>query len=169
MTIPIAIGVRLWRHLSPDAVTGCWLWTGATFKGYGLIRSGGQGCPTHLAHRVSWRVHCGPIPEGLYVCHHCDNPPCCNPAHLFLGTQADNMRDCVSKGRQRHGDTGLAAKHAERRAQEYCVRGHALTAENCQPSALQRGNRECRKCHAIRHRAFLNRGGRAAVNARRGL
>lgn len=51
------------------------------------------------AHRVSWEINCGPIPEGLGVLHHCDNPPCCRPDHLFVGTNDENMKDAAAKAR----------------------------------------------------------------------
>ncbi len=77
----------------------CILWTGARqTDGYGSRKVNGK---TWLAHRWAWTVKNGPIPKGLIVCHSCDNPPCCNPDHLSLGTDADNKRDSVAKGRHR--------------------------------------------------------------------
>lgn len=79
---------------------GCWWWTaGKDHKGYGRFGIDGK---TQLAHRVSYRLYVGEIPDGLYVCHHCDNPSCVRPDHLFLGTATDNMQDCKSKGRHRY-------------------------------------------------------------------
>lgn len=71
-------------------------WTGATLKGYGQI---GDGRCLRYTHRVAWELVNGPIPDGMHVCHHCDNPPCCNVDHLFLGTDADNNADMIAKGR----------------------------------------------------------------------
>lgn len=81
----------------------CWIWNACIQKGggYGLFAMEGK---LQLTHRLSWKMHNGPIPKGLFVLHHCDNPPCVRPDHLFLGTQKDNMRDKVEKGREARGD-----------------------------------------------------------------
>jgi len=82
-------------------VSGCWEWTGTVDKnGYGMMamKTGGKWAPMY-SHRAAWTFSRGPIPAGLFVLHHCDNPLCCNPGHLFIGTQADNMRDMAEKGR----------------------------------------------------------------------
>jgi hypothetical protein len=77
----------------------CWVWTGPVDEnGYGYASGRTKGTQAR-AHRVSWERVYGPIPKGLYVCHHCDNPPCVRISHLFLGTAADNMRDASIKGR----------------------------------------------------------------------
>ncbi|KKN64480.1 hypothetical protein LCGC14_0490930 [marine sediment metagenome] len=79
----------------------CIEWEGATQgDGYGARRIDGV---LHSVHRLAWQEANGPIPSGLQVLHHCDNPPCHNPDHLFLGTQSDNMRDCLAKGRHASG------------------------------------------------------------------
>lgn len=87
---------------------GCWLWKRSRdLEGYGRLRVLG----TFLkAHRVAYELSTGQDPAGLVVCHTCDNPPCCNPAHLFLGTVADNQRDMVEKGRGRNGEHNGRAK-----------------------------------------------------------
>lgn len=76
---------------------GCWEWKAGYFdKGYGAFRLGGK---LRKAHRVSWEMHNGEIPEGLKVLHECDNPKCVRPEHLFLGTDQDNADDRAAKGR----------------------------------------------------------------------
>ena len=80
----------------------CWLWHGARDpkNGYGNFGiEGGHNGRTEKAHRAAWLLLVGPIPDGLFVLHKCDNPPCVNPAHLFLGTHQDNMDDKIEKGR----------------------------------------------------------------------
>lgn len=81
----------------------CWQWTAKrNNQGYGMLRIGSAAEGWALAHRVSWEIHCGPIPDGVCVLHRCDNPECTNPEHLFLGSQCDNMRDKEAKGRGNH-------------------------------------------------------------------
>jgi predicted XRE-type DNA-binding protein len=89
---------RFWAKVDKRGPDDCWEWTGSRMKRYahGQIRIDGK---AELVHRVSWILTHGEIPAGLCVCHRCDNPPCCNPRHLFLGTQKDNWDDCIAKGR----------------------------------------------------------------------
>lgn len=103
---------RLWANLNMSDPDGCWEWLGARLpKGYGFIqgtRWRGEDIPYRplRAHRVAYELAVGLIPDGMYVLHRCDNPPCCNPAHLFVGTAKDNARDMVAKGRCRNQWTG---------------------------------------------------------------
>jgi len=85
---------RFWMRVTPRA--GCWEWGGSTNGRYGVI---GSRYRVHYAHRISYELHFGPVPDGLQVLHRCDNPPCVNPAHLWLGTRSDNMLDASRKGR----------------------------------------------------------------------
>lgn len=92
--------IRFEKYLMPVTESGCIIFTGALTKGgYGWFGAGPINEPT-LAHRFAWELVNGPIPSGICVCHHCDVRSCCNVDHLFMGTQADNIADMVSKGRQ---------------------------------------------------------------------
>lgn len=97
-TIPLE--VRFWKYVEFEPNSGCWLWSGGVAHlGYGTIGLGSRAMKKISAHRASWQIHYGPIPAGMSVLHRCDIPCCVNPAHLFLGTQADNMADKSRKGR----------------------------------------------------------------------
>jgi len=89
---------RFWSKVDKNAPNGCWLWTAGKARGYGYFRIRTKKNKVR-AHRMAWELTYGPIPEGMNVLHSCDNPPCCNPAHLFLGTQVDNVRDMMRKKR----------------------------------------------------------------------
>lgn len=96
---------RFWAKVDRGNPRACWLWTaGCCTAGYGHFRLGSTVTGDRrkeLSHRLAYELAYGPISDGLQVLHGCDNPPCCNPAHLFLGTHAENMRDRGAKGRQR--------------------------------------------------------------------
>ncbi len=97
---PGPVSERFWAKV--DTSGECWLWTACTKRdGYGRIWHRGK---VAIAHRVAWELERGPIPEGLFVCHHCDNHRCVRPDHLFLGTQADNLQDMTAKGRRAVGE-----------------------------------------------------------------
>ncbi len=101
---------KFWAQVRKSDGDGCWEWQGgkSTAMRYGAMSLGGRG-NTEYTHRIGYRLAKGPIPHGLCVLHTCDNPPCCNPAHLSLGTRSANMADKVAKGRQHRGErTGTA-------------------------------------------------------------
>jgi hypothetical protein len=115
--------VRFWRQVRKTA--GCWLWTGTvTPDGYGhlvLTSNNIQHRTYARVHRFSWELHFGPIPDGLHVCHHCDNPGCVRPDHLFLGTNLMNVRDSARKGRHRNPDN-RGSKHGMSKLTEATVK-----------------------------------------------
>lgn len=86
---------RFWRNVS-KIPGGCWVWIACKTSGYGMFSLNGKNV---LAHRIAYEELVGPIPDGLFVCHHCDNPSCVNPDHLFTGTVQDNVFDMMKKGR----------------------------------------------------------------------
>lgn len=99
---------RFWEKVASAGPDDCWPWIASTGTGgYGKISVDGEHTK---ATRVGWRLVFGPIPEGMFVLHKCDNPPCCNPTHWFLGTQQDNMDDMKEKGRGRYGEKAYQAK-----------------------------------------------------------
>jgi hypothetical protein len=123
-----------------EKTQGCWNWTGPLApEGYGECNWGkDQGLSTR-AHRTLWEVTNGPIADGLFVCHRCDNPRCVNPAHLFLGTPKANTLDMMTKGRGTNQNKGKVA----------CKHGHDLVPDNVY---LSKGKRCCRTCCLEWHR-----------------
>lgn len=156
---------RFWKGV---AITeGCWEWQRYCCPSTGYGRLNNEKGAKEGAHRVSWRIHNGEIPVGLYVCHTCDNRKCVNPSHLFLGTAEDNNRDMRAKGRgvnppRVYDGTAMSAderrsRNRERmgRAKTHCKRGHEL------PPYRPGTTRKCmhEDCRAARRYTAL--GGRA--------
>jgi hypothetical protein len=134
---------KFWSRVNKNGPNGCWEWTRSTVRGYGQLRVSNK---YFRAHRYSWFIHNGEIPLGLCVCHHCDNPKCVNPSHLFLGTVKDNADDCVKKGRNKppRGDS-----HYFRRQPEKVPIGEMHHAGKLKESDIY-------KIFEMKHAGFLN-------------
>lgn len=126
---------RFWAKVEKVGSDDCWNWTGGRHQqGYGLFQHKGS---THKAHRFAWLLTYGSIPDNLCVLHHCDNTSCCNPAHLFLGSQTDNMRDMFKKSRQphRYGENNARAKLTENQVKE--IRGQLINGTKARILAIK--------------------------------
>lgn len=129
------------KRILIDAVTGCWNWQGSiNTGGYGTLTVRGK---TRTLHRLNYSRFIGKIPAGICVLHKCDNPRCCNPEHLFLGTQADNVRDMCAKGRARTASTayppelGLWKPKREPGFKYYTPKSHKLKLSETQKTEIR--------------------------------
>jgi hypothetical protein len=131
---------RFWRQVGCGRAEECWKWRGRAKPGRGgYIRIGARcvGRRVEFVHRVAWRLHHGVIPTHHFVCHRCDNPPCCNPAHLFLGTTQDNTADRDQKQRQSRGEVHPKAKLTDELVRS--IRRRAASGETGNAIAVELG------------------------------
>lgn len=110
----MSIEERFWSKVDQGKSSDCWMWTGAILDcGYGEFKASSQHNTVVRSHRYAWQLTHGAIPFGLCVMHECDNRGCVNPNHLKIGTQGENIRDMVAKGRHRRTEVKLTFKDAE--------------------------------------------------------
>lgn len=126
----------------PEPMSGCHLWLAYLDKdGYGRFEVERK---KWMAHRFSWTLNCGEIPKGMHVLHHCDNPTCINPNHLYVGTRKQNMQDCLARKRN----------HCANKT--HCPKGHPYSEEN---TYKYKSNRICKTCTLIHgKKAYKDKG-----------
>jgi hypothetical protein len=136
-----------------DKESPCWIWPGwKNEDGYGTATRGGKQI---FAHRLAYSTYVGIIPDGLCVLHRCDNPPCVNPSHLFLGTWADNNRDRAAKGRN-----GVRPTSSYRPYPDFCKHGHPYDENNKRYRRRKNGQGYglyCRSCNLERVRRYYQK------------
>lgn len=157
---------RFWAKVEKG--DGCWLWTASVNRrGYGKFKL--RSYVQVSAPRVAWMLTNGEVPDGMFVCHTCDNPLCVNPSHLWIGTCADNNRDMMEKGRHPsslrhplHVPGGPRVRRSldrptkePRTPKTHCVAGHEYTLANTYNGIHRDGRRYrlCRECHRLREKA----------------
>jgi hypothetical protein len=143
---------RFWAGIDKRDPGECWPWKAAKesdgWYGRITVRERSRGfLANYRPNRVSWTMAHGPIPDGMNICHSCDNPPCCNPAHLFLGSQPENVADAKAKKRMRGGY--FRATH--------CKYGHPFTPKNTYQAPGERKHRRCKECANRRGRELRAR------------
>jgi hypothetical protein len=136
------VALRFWNKVAMRGEDECWLWTGAQMGGYGYLVMG-KGLKKKLAHRAAWEIEYGfTMPRQLHACHHCDIRLCCNPKHIYAGTQSQNVKDAWDRIRQ----------HTRKAA---CVHGHPYSGANVH--IRPNGERMCRACNRMHAAATTRR------------
>jgi hypothetical protein len=116
---PRSLADRFWEKVDVRGPDECWPWTASmNHAGYGTINEGGLHGSGLIASRVAWELVNGPIPDGMDICHSCDNPPCCNPGHLSPAPHVVNIADMMAKGRNARGETNGQSKLTAAQAEE---------------------------------------------------